>query len=135
MADTKPGAPLDLSIFDNLETAPAGQTLVVAQQQPLTVAPAASLPATADPRLAPAPPPERLVEVANLNPDDLKAAETSAAKVDFRNTNSLLGHGEGVLAGIAAASRQLLAGVRLGETGDVGRIAASVIDGVKILRI
>jgi uncharacterized protein YaaN involved in tellurite resistance len=135
MADTKPGAPLDLSIFDNLETPPAGQTLVVAQQQPLTVAPAASLPATADPRLAPAPPPERLVEVANLSADDLKAAETSAAKVDFRNTNSLLAHGEGVLAGIAAASRQLLAGVRLGETGDVGRIAASVIDGVKILRI
>src|SRR6185437_4469642 len=79
--------------------------------------------------------PERLVEVANLSADDLKAAQTSAAKIDFRNTNSLLAHGEGVLAGIAAASRQLLAGVRLGETGDVGRIAASVIDGVKILRI
>jgi len=135
MPDTKPGAPLDLSIFDNLEAPPAGQTLVVAPQQPLTVAPAASLPATADPRLAPAPPPERLVEVANLSADDLKAAQTSAAKIDFRNTNSLLAHGEGVLAGIAAASRQLLAGVRLGETGDVGRIAASVIDGVKILRI
>ena len=135
MPDTTPGAPLDLSIFDNLETPPAGQPLVVAPQQPLTVAPAASLPATADPRLAPAPPPERLVEVANLGADDLKAAEASAAKVDFRNTNSLLAHGEGVLAGIAAASRQLLAGVRLGETGDVGRIAASVIDGVKILRI
>ncbi len=135
MADTKPGAPLDLSIFDNLETAPAGQPLVVAPQQPVTVAPPAALPAAADPRLAPAPPPERLVEVANLSADDLTAAELSAAKIDFRNTNSLLAHGEGVLAGIAAASRQLLAGVRLGETGDVGRIAASVIDGVKILRI
>jgi uncharacterized protein YaaN involved in tellurite resistance len=135
MPDTKPGAPLDLSIFDNLETPPTGQPLVVASQQPLMVAPAASLPATADPRLAPAPPPERLVEVANLSAEDLKAAQTSAAKIDFRNTNSLLAHGEGVLAGIAAASRQLLAGVRLGETGDVGRIAASVIDGVKILRI
>jgi uncharacterized protein YaaN involved in tellurite resistance len=135
MPDTKPGAPLDLSIFDNLETSPTGQPLVVAPQQPLTAAPAAALPATADPRLAPSPPPERLVEVANLNPDDLKAAQVSATKVDFRNTNSLLGHGEGVLAGIAASSRQLLTGVRLGETGEVGRIAASVIDGVKILRI
>src|SRR5260370_1048091 len=134
MPDTKPGAPLDLSIFDNLESTP-GQTLVVPQQQPLTVAPGAALPATADPRLAPALPPERLVEVANLGAEDLKAAQTSAAKVDFRNTNSLLGHGEGVLAGIAASSRQLLTGVRLGETGEVGRIAASVIDGVKILRI
>ena len=42
---------------------------------------------------------------------------------------------KGVLAGIAQASRQLLTGVRLGDAGEVGRIAASVIDGVKILRI
>ena len=41
----------------------------------------------------------------------------------------------GVLAGIAQASRQLLSGVRLGDAGEVGRIAAAVIDGVKILRI
>src|SRR5579859_5966601 len=134
MPDTKPGAPLDLSIFDNLDS-PAGQTLTASPQQPLTVAPAASLPATADPRLVPAPIPERLVEVANLSPQDLAAAQASAAKVDFRNTSSLLAHGEGVLAGIAAASRQLLTGVRLGEAGEIGRIAASVIDGVKILRI
>src|SRR5579859_7883904 len=134
MPDTRPGAPLDLSIFDNLET-PAGQALVAPPEQPLTVAPAASLPATADPRLAATPVPERLVEIANLGPDDLKAAEASASKINFRDTNSLLAHGEGVLAGIAAASRQLLTGVRLGEAGEIGRIAASVIDGVKILRI
>lgn len=134
MPDTKPGAPLDLSIFDNLESPPV-QAPAVAPPQPLAMTPAASLPATADPRLAPAPVPERLVEVANLSPQDLSAAQASAGKVDFRNTNSLLAHGEGVLAGIAAASRQLLTGVRLGETGEVGRIAASVIDGVKILRI
>jgi len=40
-----------------------------------------------------------------------------------------------VLAEIAQSSRQLLAGVRLGDAGEVGRIAAAVIDGVKILRI
>ena len=79
--------------------------------------------------------PERLVEVANLSAKDLAAAQASAAKIDFRNTNTLLSHGEGVLAGIAQASRQLLTGVRLGDAGEVGRIAASVIDGVKILRI
>jgi uncharacterized protein YaaN involved in tellurite resistance len=134
MPDTKPGEPLDLSIFDNLD-APKGQTLTVEPAQPLNVAPVPSLPAAADPRLAPAPVPERLVEVANLSPEDLAAAQASAAKVDFRNTNSLLNHGEGVMAGIAASSRQLLTGVRLGETGEIGRIAASVIDGVKILRI
>lgn len=47
----------------------------------------------------------------------------------------MLSHGDGVLAEIAQSSRQLLTGVRLGDAGEVGRIAASVIDGVKILRI
>jgi uncharacterized protein YaaN involved in tellurite resistance len=134
MSDTKRSQPLDLSMFDDLNS-PDGQTLLATAQQQPTVPPVASLPVPADPRLAPAPPLERLVEIANLTPEDQAAARTSAAKVDFRNTNSLLAHGEGVLAGIAAASRQLLTGVRLGETGEIGRIAASVIDGVKILRI
>src|SRR5580692_8140368 len=127
MPDTKPTAPLDLSIFDNLETAPAPSLPVPAA--------AASLPVPADERLAPQPAPERLVDIANLKPEDVAAAQASAAKIDFRNTNTLLTHGEGVLANIAQTSRQLLTGVRLGDAGEVGRIAASVIDGVKILRI
>jgi uncharacterized protein YaaN involved in tellurite resistance len=126
MADTKPTAPLDLSLFDNLDSSSA---------QALTVPSVAQLPNMADPRLKPETQPERLVEIANLNQGDLAAAQASAAKVDFRNSTTLLSHGEGVLAGIAQASRQLLTGVRLGDAGDVGRIAASVIDGVKILRI
>src|SRR5271166_3733918 len=127
MPETKTTEPLDLSIFDNLDSPPSGQAL--------TVRPVAPPPVAADPRLAAEPGPERLVEIANLSREDLAAAQASAAKVDFRNTNTLLSHGEGVLAGIAQASRQLLAGVRLGDAGEVGRIAASVIDGVKILRI
>jgi uncharacterized protein YaaN involved in tellurite resistance len=127
MPDTKPTAPLDLSIFDNLETAPAPSLPVPAA--------AAPLPVPADDRLRPQPSPERLVDIANLKPEDLAAAHASAAKIDFRNTNTLLTHGEGVLANIAQSSRQLLTGVRLGDAGEVGRIAASVIDGVKILRI
>jgi uncharacterized protein YaaN involved in tellurite resistance len=126
MPDPKPNAPLDLSIFDNLDAPPA---------QALTVAPVPQPPAVVDSRLAAEPQPERLVEIANLTPDDLAAAQASAAKVDFRNTQTLLSHGEGVLAGIAQASRQLLTGVRLEDAGEVGRIAASVIDGVNILRI
>jgi uncharacterized protein YaaN involved in tellurite resistance len=125
MPDTKPTEPLDLSIFDNLETAPAPSLPV-----PVT---AAQVPA--DERLSAQPAPERLVDIANLKPEDLAAAQASAAKIDFLNTNTLLSHGEGVLANIAQASRQLLTGVRLGDAGEVGRIAASVIDGVKILRI
>ena len=125
MPDTKPTAPLDLSIFDNLETAPA----------PSLPVPATAAPVPADERLSAQPAPERLVDVANLKPEDLAAAQASAAKIDFHNTNTLLSHGDGVLANIAQASRQLLTGVRLGDAGEVGRIAASVIDGVKILRI
>jgi uncharacterized protein YaaN involved in tellurite resistance len=128
MPDVKPDTPLDLSLFDNLEQAPSTNA------HPLAVRSDAPVPA-ADPRLAPEPPPERLVEVANLSPDDLVAAQASAARVDFRKTSTLLSHGDGVLAEIAQSSRQLLDGVRLGDAGEVGRIAASVIDGVKILRI
>jgi uncharacterized protein YaaN involved in tellurite resistance len=126
MPDTKPTEPLDLSIFDNLD-APAAHVPAVS--------PVVQPPVAADARLAPEPAPERLVEIANLSPQDLSAAQASAQKVDFSNTSTLLSHGEGVLANIAQASRQLLTGVRLGDAGEVGRIAASVIDGVKILRI
>lgn len=130
MTDTKP---LDLSIFDNLDTAHDKALPAVTQTAAVAAGPAAA--PIADPRLAPQPEPERLVEVANLSPEDLAAAQASAARIDFRDTSTLLSHGEGVLAGIAQASRQLLTGVRLGDAGEVGRIAASVIDGVKILRI
>jgi uncharacterized protein YaaN involved in tellurite resistance len=129
MPETKSDAPLDLSMFDNLDPAPAAPAAVAVVAQP------AAGTAVADPRLLPEPPPERLVEVANLSAEDLAAAQASAARIDFRKTATLLAHGEGVLAGIAQASRQLLTGVRLGDAGEVGRIAASVIDGVKILRI
>src|SRR5215469_15092404 len=126
MVDSKPTAPLDLSLFDNLDSAPG---------RALTAQPAAQSAVAADPRLTPEPEPERLVDIANLGREDLAAAEAAAAKINFRSTNTLLSHGEGVLAGIAQASRQLLTGVRLEDAGEVGRIAASVIDGVKILRI
>jgi uncharacterized protein YaaN involved in tellurite resistance len=120
-------APLDLSLIDDLP--PASAPLV-------THVVGSSLPAAnADARLAAQPPLERLVEVANLSSDDLAAANASAADINFRKTATLLAHGDGVLSGIASASRQLLTGVRLGDAGAVGDIAAAVIDGVKILRI
>src|SRR5580704_3663729 len=128
MSDNKPAPPLDLSAFDDLDTPPS----LPAVAAPVVAAP---VPAGADPRLAVEPEPERLVEVANLKPEELAAAQGSAAKIDFRNTSTLLAHGEGVLAGIAQSSRQLLTGVRLGDAGEVGQIAATVIDGIKILRI
>ncbi len=125
MPETDPDAPLDLSSFDLQEPAVATAPIGLAVQSGGAV----------DPRLQPGPPPVRLVDVETLRPDERAAAEQSAARIDFRQSASLLAHGEGVLAGIAQASRELLAGVRVGDTGEVGRIAASVIDGVKILRI
>jgi uncharacterized protein YaaN involved in tellurite resistance len=125
MAETAAESPLDLSLFDDLKPAVPTQAVVVSTE-------ATSL---ADPRLAPEAPLPRLVEISKLAPDELAAAERSAARINFRDTASLLSHGDGVLAQIAQASRQLLTGVRLGDAGEVGTIAAAVIDGVKILRI
>ena len=115
--------PLDLSLFDDADlTAPANAI-------------ATTPPASLDPQLAHDPVQPRLVEVGKLAPAELASAEQAAARVDFRNSASLLSHGDGVLAEIAQSSRQLLAGVRLGDAGQIGDIAAAVIDGVKILRI
>ena len=133
MVENNTAGPLDLSAIDLGESPKP-----VAAAPPSLPSPAPAtdhLPVPADVRLAPQPRPERLVEVSKLNPQDLAAANSSAAKLDFRNTNSLMAHADGVLAEIAQASRQLLTGVRVGDAGEVGRIAAAVIDGVKILRI
>lgn len=118
--------PLDLAAFDDLD-APAGQPAARGVTSLSVPAPSTALEREAEP--------ERLVDVSNLKAEELSAAQASAAKIDFKNTNSLLAHGEGAMSAIAHSSRQLLTGTRLGDAGEVGRIAASVIDGVKILRI
>lgn len=123
-----PPAPLDLSLFDTAEAAPAPAALV-----PAAPAPAQDVAVPAE--LAPQPRPPRLVETDKLPADDLAAAQAQAAKIDFSSSASLMSHGENVMSGIAQASRQLLSGVRLGEAGEAGEIAASVLDGIKILRI
>jgi hypothetical protein len=110
MPETSPPTPLDLSAFDNLDPLPVPSRAITTVQ---TTEP--HLLVTTDERLQPQPRFERLVEVANLNLDDLAAANALAAKIDFRNTNNLMAHGDGVQAGIAQTSRQLLAGVRVGE--------------------
>ena len=131
MSAEKPNEPLDLSSFDDLTEAPV-KTLVPVTPPPLTIDVVTT---TTDTRLAPLEPQPRLVEISKLTPDDLTAAKQSSDKIDFRKSETLLAHGNNVLAEIAQSSRQLLTGVRLGEAGEVGRIAAAVIDGVKLLRI
>ena len=131
MPETGTETPLDLSLFEDLK--PAAPIAVPEAAQAITVAAAGT--AVTDPRLAPESPPPRLVEIAKLAPEDLAAAEQAAAQINFRETASLLAHGDGVLGQIAQASRRLLTGARLGDAGEIGDIAAAVIDGVKILRI
>jgi hypothetical protein len=132
MVENKTDGPLDLSTFDVGDPPKTAASTLPAVQPSSTD----HLPVTTtDARLVPQPRPERLVDVSKLNPQDLDAANRSAARLDFRNTNTLMAHADGVLAVIAQASRQLLTGVRVGDAGEVGRIAAAVIDGVKILRI
>ena len=122
-------APLDLSSFDDLETPAQPGNLIVAQPAPDLV------PAPSNPALAPQPKPERLVDIDNMKPEEVEAAKLMASRLDFRRTNTLLAHGDDVLADICQASRRLLADVGVGEAGEVGKIAAAVLDGVKILRI
>lgn len=128
MPDEEATAPLDLSAFDDL-------TITASQAPQLPLRSGGPLTPETDARLVAEPAPARLVDVATLSAEDLAAANRSAENLDFRKTGTLLAHGDDVLAEIAQSSRQLLTGVRLGDAGEVGRIAASVIDGVKILRI
>lgn len=127
-----PDAPLDLSLFD---TAPPAPPLSDPSAPAPVPAQNAALPATLPPELMPQPRPPRLVETESLPPNELANARAQAARINFSSSATLMEHGEGVMNGIAQASRQLLAGVRLGEAGEAGEIAASVMDGIKILRI
>lgn len=125
MPDKPVTEPLDLSSIGDFAPS-AHAPLVPIAQQPLAVA---------DERLAPQERPARLVDISKMTADEVAAASDSAAKIDFRKTNSLLSHGDDVLAGISQASRQLLTGITVGNSGEVGQIAAAVLDGIKILRI
>ena len=84
MPDDKQTAPLDLSAFDNLDV-PAVQPPV---QAPVLVQPAS---AAIVPHLEPEPEPERLVEIANLNPEDLAAAQDICRQDRFSQNRHVAG--------------------------------------------
>jgi hypothetical protein len=73
MPDPEVEKPLDLSLFDDLKPAPPG----VESARAVAVVP------TEDPRLAPMPPPPRLVDASKLSPDELAAAGQVAASGQF----------------------------------------------------
>lgn len=122
-------APMDLSAYLN----PAGETpaMPAAATQPEP-----SLPAPVPPEmLVPMAPEARLVDLASLSPDQQALARERASQIRFDDGTSTLRFVDQALQPLATSSRRLLSETTVGEAGEIGRIAAAVIDGIKILRI
>ncbi|WP_414440289.1 toxic anion resistance protein [Burkholderia sp. 22PA0106] len=123
-------APMDLSAYLN----PASDT--PAMPDPAAPQPEPSLPALVPPEmLAPMAPEARLVDLASLSPEQQALARERASQIRFDDTTSTLRFVDQALQPLAASSRRLLSETTVGEAGEIGRIAAAVIDGIKILRI
>ncbi|MBN3806773.1 hypothetical protein GXB81_27540 [Paraburkholderia sp. Ac-20336] len=123
--------PLDLSAFASLATPDeAGNPASGSDSSRLPVDTAESTEIA-----APMPAFERLVELSTLPAELQTRAHQLADSIRFEDTASTLTFIEHTLQPIAQVSRQLLADTTVGNAGEVGQIAAAVIDGIKILRI
>jgi len=123
-------APMDLSAYLN----PASD--MPAMPDPAAPQPEPSLPARVPPEmLAPMAPEARLVDLASLSPEQQALARERASQIRFDDTTSTLRFVDQALQPLATSSRRLLSETTVGEAGEIGRIAAAVIDGIKILRI
>lgn len=123
-------APMDLSAYLN----PASET--PAMPDPAAMQPEPALPATVPPEmLAPMAPEARLVDLASLSPEQQALARERASQIRFDDGTSTLRFVDQALQPLASSSRRLLSETTVGEAGEIGRIAAAVIDGIKILRI
>lgn len=128
---TSTAAPLDLSAFlgDDEDVGASASTALVPSGT------TALAPTEAAPSIEPMAPMERLVDLASLTPEQRAKAQAMADAVRFDDTVSTLQFVDNTLQPLALISRQLLSDTTVGEAGEVGRIAAAVIDGIKILRI
>jgi uncharacterized protein YaaN involved in tellurite resistance len=125
-----PESPLDLSAYLNSDSTPSAE----ANAQLVSLEPA--LPATLPPEvLTPMAPLARLVDLSSFSPEQRALAEQQANAIRFDDTTSTLNFVDNALQPLATASRRLLSDTSVGEAGEIGRIAAAVIDGIKILRI
>jgi uncharacterized protein YaaN involved in tellurite resistance len=128
--DNSSEAPLDLTAYLDPESAPPAS--VEASIAPAEV----SLPALVPQEmLTPMAPIARLVDLASLPAPQRAIAEERANSIRFDDATSTLTFVDNALQPLAAASRRLLSETTVGEAGEIGRIAAAVIDGIKILRI
>lgn len=125
-------APLDLSAYLNQESEPT--PAAAPSVETVSIEPA--LPANLPPEvLAPMAPMARLVDLSTLSPEQRAIAQERANAIRFDDATSTLNFVDNALAPLATASRRLLSETTVGEAGEIGRIAAAVIDGIKILRI
>jgi len=123
--------PLDLSAFASLAAPDA-------TENPASGPATSDLPAetaASSEIAAPMPAFERLVELSTLPAELQTRAHQLAASIRFEDTASTLTFIEHTLQPIAQVSRQLLADTTVGNAGEIGQIAAAVIDGIRILRI
>ena len=120
--------PLDLSSFSDMGS-PAGR------EDALPSVVTTPSPDTVPAEIRTALPNVRLVDPTTLDPDRLAKATALAATLDFSKTSTTVGFIENALEPVARISRQLLTDTKVGEMGEVGRVAAAVIDGIHILRI
>ena len=74
MPEASPDAPLDLSMFDDLQSS---------TDKPQAVAVAAETTAPTDPRLLPDPTPPRLVDIDGLRPEELDRRRTVRRAGEF----------------------------------------------------
>jgi uncharacterized protein YaaN involved in tellurite resistance len=139
MSETNPQTqqqeqPMDLSAFMDLgapeSSAPQGETalaVVEGSAEPLSEAQRALL--------EPQKPAPQLVDLRSLPPEELQKAQQLSLTLDFARTSTTLSFVEDALKPVTDISRRLLSDTTIGDAGEVGRIAAAVIDGIKILRI
>ncbi|WP_250452937.1 toxic anion resistance protein [Caballeronia sp. ATUFL_M2_KS44] len=123
-------SPLDLSAYLNPESEPSVTPEISTDSGAL--AGQSNLPVEVQIPMAPM---ERLVDLSSLLPEQRAVAQKLAESIRFDDATSTLNFVDNALQPLALASRRLLADTTVGETGEIGRIAAAVIDGIKILRI
>lgn len=129
--DNASEAPLDLASYLNPETESTGAAANTAETPADSTVPAL----VPQEILAPMAPMTRLVDLASLSPQQRAVAEERANSIRFDDATSTLTFVDNALQPLANASRRLLSETTVGEAGEIGRIAAAVIDGIKILRI
>lgn len=141
-SSTPAESPLDLATYLNPDVNPEVKPAFNPPGEPaaspaLPAAPVAStgpsdLPAEVRVPMAPI---ERLVDLSSFSAEQHAAAQKLADSIRFDDATSTLGFVDNALQPLAQASRRLLSDTTVGEAGEIGRIAAAVIDGIKILRI